>query len=179
MKNLLTARHVAVWAWSLATIVAVLLACSISESHAAATKVVENATRTPGAPPRQVLPALSNPRPVRQSQVVICNGSSAEFGSNICIIVFDQVPAGRVLQIDKMVCLGTTSGGGVIFNTHIKDDAAHLIGAVFPKFSGSGFGEASGPYYFKAGETPKFAGNAGSPTAEGTCMMTGMLWQAN
>ena len=133
---------------------------------------------TASASRAEVLPSVSNPRLIRQTVLVECNTDHPQFGSNLCVVTFDKVPNGSLLQVDKLTCFGSTSGAMFIFNTLLRLEAANVMGLVLPPFSNAGAGQSNGPYYFKAGERPRLAGTASSPTTQAFCNMSGTLWDA-
>jgi hypothetical protein len=156
---------------------AVGLACSASSSRADITKMLPRGEAIQESTPRQVLPAISNPRPFRQTRRVACNVNNA-LGTNVCLMDFDVVPTGRLLQIDKMNCVGgSISGGAFIFNTQLS--SGQLVGLVLPPYDGAAAGVAIGPYYFRVGERPRLASGSTGPTDTAICSMAGTLWQAN
>jgi hypothetical protein len=164
--------------FTLAAIVAGGLAGAASPARADIADVFRNAKAQPVATPHQLLPALSDPRPYRQLVIVTCNVNNPLLGNNACIMIFDQVASGRLLQIDNINCAGGDSSGVIIFNTQVKID--HFAGLALAPAGGSGVGVASGPYYFKAAETPKLGvSNSGAPDATAACSIFGLLWQAN
>ena len=178
MRNRFASRSTAFF--TLGAIAAIGLACSASTSRADITKILPRAEPSQAGTPRQLLPAISNPRPFRQGLSVVCNVNKPAFGPNVCLMDFNVVPAGRLLQIDKMNCFGgAISGSAGIFNTQLKADGAHLFGFVAPPYDGAGAGVATGPFYFRAGERPRLATNGSSPTDTAICSIAGTLWQAN
>jgi hypothetical protein len=161
------------------TLAVAMIGLTAPTSRADIVSSFANARSSLAGAPRQVLPALSNPRPIRQAVVVECNATHPKFGSNICLISFDKVPTASVLQIEKLSCFGTASGAMLIFNNQLKIEAAFVMGLVLPPYLNAGVGQSSGPYYFNAGDTPRLAGTASGPTAQAFCSMFGTLWDSN
>jgi hypothetical protein len=132
------------------------------------------------ATPRQVLPATTNPRPFRQALMVDCNINHSVYGANLCLLAFDAVPVGRLLQIEKITCVGgSATGAMILFNTLTRIDAGHLVGFSAPPFDGAGGSIANGPYYFRAGEKPTLAATASGPDMQAFCSMSGTIWQTS
>jgi hypothetical protein len=181
MKNCPTSRSTAFFA--LVAIAAIGLACSASTSHADITKsdimkmLMQRGEVSQAGTPRQVLPAISNPRPLRQGLLVNCNVNTM-LGANTCIMAFDVVPAGRLVQIDKMNCI-SPNGSAVLFNTEIKVNGNRILGFTQPPIEGTTGGVATGPFYLKAGERPLLAATAAVPTETAICTISGTLWQAS
>ena len=172
-------RYAAIFA--LIAIAAAGLACSASAAHADVADLLRNAKAATDASPADVLSAISNPKPYRQGVVVTCNVNNTFLGPHACVMAFDQVPATHLLQIDNVNCIGLTGNGGgaFIFNTKVLLDAVHLLGFALTPGSTTGASTASGPYYFKAGETPRLAMTGTLSTAQAFCSMFGTLWEAN
>ena len=163
---------------TLAAITAIGLACSAATSRADITKMLPQGEASQAGTPRQVLPALSNPRPLRQGVLAPCSTNTL-IGANTCILNFAVVPAGRVVQIDKMNCIGGNDGAAILFNTQIGLTASRLMGFVLPPFTGAGSSAGSGPYYFLAGERPIIAASRNTPTESTLCTISGTFWLAS
>lgn len=136
------------------------------------------ARAVPAPAPAQVLPAISNPKPYRQGVMATCNINSAQFGNNLCIMTFDKVLSGHMLQIDKISCV-VNGGAAILFNSAIKLDAARLYGFAQSTVAGSTGATGEGPYYFKQLETPILLGIGSSSTDTAICSIYGTLWQTN
>jgi hypothetical protein len=166
---------------ALATIAAILLVCSVSGSQAATSSLLQTLKPVLGVAAPQVLPGVSNPKPYRQGAVVTCDDQShPNLGPNLCVLVLNRVPVGRLLQIDTINC-GNQGGaqGVILFNSQLKADATHFIGAALPPSPPLTLSVAHGPYYLNAGETPKLASNGNSPSDTLICSVFGTLWQTN
>lgn len=161
----------------LAVFATIAFVCSASASRADISDLLRNFRAGPGTSTRQVLPAISNPRPYRQTVAADCNTTTA-VGANSCNMGFAFVPSAQVLQIDHIDCLGGTFGGAIIFNTNVVLDAAHFAGVAVQPGS-TGIGVANGPYYFLTGERPRLVSTSNSATDSVLCSIYGTLWDSN
>jgi hypothetical protein len=178
MSNRLTSLSTAFF--TLGAMAAVGLACSASTSRAEIADILKMLPRgevSRAATSRQLLPAISNPRPLRQGLFVNCNVDTP-IGADTCVMAFDLVPAGRLLQIDRVDCVVGTGLGAIIFNTEIAVNGGRLMGVVQTPYVGSPSSTASGPYYFRALERPIVASSGGSGE-KAICTIAGTLWQTN
>jgi hypothetical protein len=164
------------------TIATAALVGFVSAAQASvSTNILNQAMAAPEAgavTPSQILPAVSNPKPYRQGVLAKCDFSSPKLGTNLCIMKFDRVPTGHLLQVDKVGCI-VDNGLAILFNSQIKVDGMHVVGFVLPPYTPINGGQTNGPYYFKAGETPKIVGHGTAPTDNGICSMYGTLWQTS
>lgn len=152
-----------------------LLLCATLSPPAYSATVLDNLKATPGVSAADILPAASKPRAYRQTVIATCNSSTPSLGSNLCILSFDKVPAASVLQIDLIQCSLNGNGGLILFNSQLKVDTVHVLGLVKARVSPSTVAEAHGPFFLKAGETPKLFTNGTSPTDTVLCLMTGSV----
>jgi hypothetical protein len=176
MINCFTSRSTAFFTIAIA---AIGLACSASTSRADLTKLLLKGEVSKAGTPREVLPPTSNPRPYRQGLMVNCDTDTV-LGANTCVMAFGVVPAGRLLQIDRINCLAASAGAGLtVFNTEIKINGNRIVGFVLPPFDSTLGTVASGPYYFNAGERPLVATSAGLPTDRAICSIAGIMYQTS
>jgi len=167
--------------WAFTTIAAIMLVCSVSGSQAGTSNLLQNLNPAPGVAPHQVLAGVSNPRPYRQGAVAACNDAThPNLGPNVCLLNLDRVPVGRLLQIDNINCGNQGAANGVIlFNSQLKADGTHFVGAALPPSPPLTLSVAHGPYYLNAGETPRLAANGSSSSDTLICSVFGTLWQTN
>ena len=162
-------------------IAALSFAGVVSAAPVAIPEMMQNAEVTTSSPARQVLGSLTDPQVIRQFQWVNCNvdGTSMGFGANLCVIRLDEVPAGRVLQLDKLTCFGdgTATAPAYIFINLIKFE--NLAGIIAAPYDGAGFAQGSGPYYFRPGDRVRLVSSASSGTQQEFCSVFGTLWTKN
>jgi hypothetical protein len=133
---------------------------------------------TPGVSGSPVLPAVSDPQPYRQMRIAACDKTLLGL-ANSCLIGLGRIPVHHVLRIDTINCGGlfpSIAGSVQLFDTNVQLDADHLV-ATFPSISD--FVVASGPFYFKEGEVPRFVTVGQAPTDQAYCSVAGTLWTTN
>lgn len=177
MKNCFRSRRTGFFL--LATFAAIGLACSASTSRADITKMLQQGEPGKVSTPREVLPAIINPQPFRQGLYVKCNENNPLTGPNACIMSFDVVPVGHVMQIDRVNCISPAAGTAFIFNTEIKFNGNRIAGFVLPPYQGPTGGVATGPYYFRAKERPLIVATGSASTDTALCTISGTLWQTS
>jgi hypothetical protein len=164
----------------LTTIAAIGLCCSASLALAGGGGLMPGLQVAPGSSVNAVLPAVSNPRPYRQTVFATCDtavpGLSLTFG---CVISLGKISTGHMLQIDNINCGGVNvnATAAFLFNTRTRIDADHLVGPL----GGSGVNGviARGPYYFRQGEMPKFLMAGSAATDRVFCSVAGTFWDTN
>jgi hypothetical protein len=164
----------------LALSAAIAMACCGSASRAdgsiAGLPTGQQAVSRISAP--ATLGAISNPRPYRRTRIVTCD--TTLLGSpGTCLIGLGNVPAGQLLQIDKIDCAGLEGAfleRVILFNTKLTFDD-HLV-ANFPT-GPTHILIADGPFYFRQGEVPRIATAGHATTDQAYCSVTGTLWTAN
>jgi hypothetical protein len=164
--------------WSLTTIAAIGFCCAASQAIAGSGGLLPGLQAVPGSSPAQILPAVSNARPYRQVVFATCD-MSVLGTTHGCVVQLDKITAGHLLQIDNINCGGVNfnATAALLFNTHLKVDAAHLV-AGLPGIATNSV-SAAGPYYFKQAEIPKFFFDGTSVTDQAFCSVAGTFWDTN
>lgn len=163
-------RGFAVRTATLAAFAAAALSCFVLD--VARAEPVQSASSAFRMGPAEILPAITNPNPYRQSGYVPCD-TVTDLSPHTCLFRFDAVPTGRLLEINNISCASPSSAGLLFKSANLNLGAGHALAAFEASYNAT-----PGPFYLKAGERPVIAltpQNGG----QGICAISGQLWHTN
>jgi len=173
--------------WRSACIGYLLVLALVSAGPATADPVLDQARQGAVAvsPAEALAPKAGTPRAYRESTFANCSAFPG-----VCRHAFDRVPNRKLLEVANVSCVAlmpkdVEPGNFFLSKSPNADKILNHLVAIIPAARVWERGtltdrvaNASGPYFFKAGERP-FVFVSGSPEGAASCALSGHLWDAN